>query len=370
MRSNILVFQGDFRFGGAEVVGVNLANAYCELGYTVTLIVLKRRGGLEERILSGVTILDLNTRLLFSFTKLRRLFAGISDKTIIISTIRNLNVAVFLTANRNKNLKLVFREANTYQQLWSFKLKKLFKYLVYKLIIPLVYRQADLIVANSTDTRRDVDRFNFLNLDLNIHVVGNPVLTSKMASISSKKNTHTAANTELVEILSVGRLHEQKDYFLALTAFAMFKKDSPNSMYTILGEGLLRGDIIAYAESLGLKYGVDWRIEEPVPDPGRFYARCDLFLMTSLWEGFGNVIVEAMGYGKTPVIANCPGGPKDIIGNEHGYYLTDRSVESIFKGIKEAVDKPIDPDVLKKRANDFSAATIAIEYLSLLEEDY
>ena len=368
MRSNILVFQGDFRFGGAEVVGVNLANAYCELGYAVTLVVLKRRGGLEERILSGVTILDLNTRLLFSFSKLRRLFAGISNKTIIISTIRNLNVAVSLTANRNKNLKLVFREANTYQQLRSFKLNKLCKYLAYKLIIPLAYRQADLIVANSTDTRRDVDRLNLLNLDLNIHVVGNPVLTSRMASISNKNDSHTAANKELVEILSVGRLHEQKDYFLALTAFARFKKDCPNSMYTILGEGLLKGDIIAYAESLGLQQGVDWRIEEPVADPGRFFAHCDLFLMTSLWEGFGNVIVEAIGYGKTPVIANCPGGPKDIIGTKYGYYLTDRSVESIVKGIKKAVDNPIDTDLLKKRANDFSAMTIAVTYLYLLEE--
>ena len=107
MRSNIFIFQGDFRFGGAEVVGVNLANAYCELGYNVTLVVLKRRGGLEERILSGVTIFDLNTRLLFSFTKLRRLFTGISEKTIVISTIRNLNVALCLTASRNENLKLI-----------------------------------------------------------------------------------------------------------------------------------------------------------------------------------------------------------------------------------------------------------------------
>lgn len=369
MKPNILIFQGDFRFGGAEVVGVNLANAYCELGYMVTLVVLSRKGGLEERVLSGVNIVDLNSRLLFSFAKLRCLFAGISDKTIVISTIRNLNIATFLTANHNKNLKLVFREANTYQQLWSFQPKKLFQYLVYKLTIPLIYSQANLIIANSNDTRRDVDRFNFLNLDLNIQVVGNPVITSRMASISSE-NIDSVAKQGLVEILSVGRLHEQKDYFLALTAFAMFKKKSPNSRYTILGEGLLRGAIIAYAESLGLKYGVDWRIEEPVPDPSQFYARCDVFLMTSSWEGFGNVIVEAMGYGKTPVIANCPGGPKDIVGNEYGYYLTDRSVESILTGIKEAVEKPIDPDLLKKRANDFSSATIAIMYLSLLEKDY
>lgn len=369
MKPNIVIFQGDFRFGGAEVVGVNLANVYCELGYSVTLLVLRRRGGLEERVLAGVAILDLNTRLLFSVYKLKMFFTGISDKTIVISTIRNLNIAVFLTANHNKKIKLVFQEANTYQQLWSFQPKKLFKYLAYKLIMPLIYSQANLIVANSNDTRRDVDRFNFLNFDLNIQVVGNPVITSKMASISNE-NIDSVAKQGLVEILSVGRLHEQKDYFLALTAFAMFKKNCPNSRYTILGEGLLRGDIIAYAGSLGLKYGADWRIEEPVSDPSQFYARCDVFLMTSLWEGFGNVIVEAMGYGKTPVIANCPGGPKDIVGNEYGYYLTDRSVESIFKGIKEAVDKPIDPDLLKKRANDFSAATIAIMYLSLLEEDY
>ena len=369
MRSNIFIFQGDFRFGGAEVVGVNLANAYCELGYNVTLVVLKRRGGLEERILSGVTIFDLNTRLLFSFTKLRRLFTGISEKTIVISTIRNLNVALCLTASRNENLKLIFHEANTYQQMKSFKLKNIFIYLVYKLLIPLTYRQADLIVANSTDTKRDIDRLNFLNLDLNIQVVGNPVLTSKMTSISSE-NIDSNVNQRRVEILSVGRLHEQKDYFLALKAFSLFKKDSPNSIYTILGEGLLREDIIAYAETLGLKYGVDWRIEETVPDPGRFYMRCDLFLMTSLWEGFGNVIVEAMGYGKTIVIANCPGGPKDIIGNDYGYYLMDRTVSSILKGIKEAIDKPINPDLLRKRANDFSAVTIAIKYLSLLEADY
>ncbi len=126
-------------------------------------------------------------------------------------------------------------------------------------------------------------------------------------------------------VLSIaGRLTMAKGQWYLLRIFREFKKTNPDFKLMILGDGEMKEQIIRLSKDLGLKTYTVWS-QQPFDDsfdvyfmgfqknPFKFLKASRLFIMTSLWEGFGNTIVEAMACG-TPVIStDCKSGPGEII---------------------------------------------------------
>ena len=103
-----------------------------------------------------------------------------------------------------------------------------------------------------------------------------------------------------------------------------------------------------------------------VNNPIDYFYLSDVFILTSLWEGFGNVIVESL-YAKLPVVSvNCPGGPKDIIGNnKFGVLVKDYNKENIANEIVSIFIKQKNYDFLKIRSFDYTVQKIAEKYLKI-----
>ena len=123
-------------------------------------------------------------------------------------------------------------------------------------------------------------------------------------------------------ISTAGRLTHQKGQWYLLRIFKEIKKRNSNLSLVILGIGELEGSLISYAKELGLSvYSRDsqWRDDYDVyflgfrRDIFEIIYSSKLFIMTSLWEGFGNTIVEAMACGVPTVVSNCPSGPSEIV---------------------------------------------------------
>ena len=127
------------------------------------------------------------------------------------------------------------------------------------------------------------------------------------------------------QVLSItGRLTMQKGQWYLLRIFRELKKIKPELKLLILGEGEMREELIQLSKNLGLKTYINKK--ENIfntsfdvyfmgfqKNPFKFVKASKLFAMTSLWEGFGNTIVEAMAC-STPVIStNCKSGPGEII---------------------------------------------------------
>lgn len=109
-------------------------------------------------------------------------------------------------------------------------------------------------------------------------------------------------------VLMVGRLAPQKDHLTALAAFALLQTRAD---LLIVGEGKLREEIATRASALGIDDRVHllgWRSDVPA-----LMKDCDLLLMTSRFEGFPNVLIEAMLAGIPLVATDCPHGPREII---------------------------------------------------------
>jgi len=112
-------------------------------------------------------------------------------------------------------------------------------------------------------------------------------------------------------IINVGRLVRAKGQWHLVRVFSRVSKEVPNARLVIIGEGVLRHYLDKLVINLKLKdrvYLLGWR-----QNPFKYMARSTLFCFPSLWEGFGNVIVEALACGLPVMSADCLSGPREIL---------------------------------------------------------
>ena len=110
----------------------------------------------------------------------------------------------------------------------------------------------------------------------------------------------------------MGRLEEQKDFGTLIRAFSALKFNLPIKL-VILGEGSKRKELEGLVEDLGISE----RVILPgfVRNPYPYLSNCDLFVLSSKWEGLANVLREAMIFGKKIVATDCPSGTREILEN-------------------------------------------------------
>ena len=115
-----------------------------------------------------------------------------------------------------------------------------------------------------------------------------------------------------LRILTMGRLAPEKRHDILIRALVDIRRERPADL-TILGRGDTERDLRALAESLGVVNHTHFA--GFVADPAAYLTAADLFVLASDFEGFGNVIVEALGYGLPVVCTDAPYGPRFIAGD-------------------------------------------------------
>jgi glycosyltransferase involved in cell wall biosynthesis len=165
-------------------------------------------------------------------------------------------------------------------------------------------------------------------------------------------------------VLAVGRLHWQKDFATLIRAFAVLRGRRPARL-VILGEGPERAKLDGLAAALGVAAEVHFA--GFVDNPFAWMSRASVLTVTSLSEGFGNVIVEALACGLPVVSAACAGGPREILdGGRFGRLVPVCDAQALADAMEHTICDPPDPAVLQRRAADFSLAEASGRYLDLL----
>ncbi|MFN3591959.1 MAG: glycosyltransferase, partial [Thermaurantiacus sp.] len=164
-------------------------------------------------------------------------------------------------------------------------------------------------------------------------------------------------------ILTAGRMKPQKNHALLIRAFA--RLELPSARLAILGDG--RSE--AATRALVAEMDLQTRVLMPgfVADPGPWLRSADLFVLSSDYEGFGNVLVEALAAGLPIVSTDCPFGPAEIL--EHGCYgrLVPVGDEgALAAAMADALAEDHDRAALRRRAADFAPDVAARRYASLL----
>ena len=190
-------------------------------------------------------------------------------------------------------------------------------------------------------------------------------LILKPLSIQEKKYfTHR----HKCRVFSVGRLDEQKDFKTVLRTFKLIVERLPNSQLFIIGEGSLREDLKRLSIELGISqktYFLGWK-----SNVYKYLKYADVFLFSSFYEGFAQVIVETMACGVPVVATDSPFGPKEILQN--GKYGIIVPVGD-YKGLSEGALKILSDESLGdyyakegfRRAQDFETKNMLRGYEQL-----
>jgi glycosyltransferase involved in cell wall biosynthesis len=167
-------------------------------------------------------------------------------------------------------------------------------------------------------------------------------------------------------ILAVGKLKPQKDFETLVRAFARLRASRPANLM-ILGEGERRASLVALVQHLGL--GASVSLPGFAGNPYAWMARARLFVLSSRWEGFSNVLAEALAVGCPVVSTDCPSGPAELLeGGALGPLVPVGDPAALAAAMASCLDHPCDRDRLMARAAVFSVERAAERYLALLQQ--
>jgi len=363
MVNRVLILVPTLGFGGAEKVAVNLANSYANSGLEVTLGVFRLSGGYDGLLNKNISVVDLDVkRTLLGFVKLFQLIKACQPE-VVLSVIVEVNIIVGLLIPFLPKTKTIFRQANTMDLINSkgFMVRN-----IYKFLMRITYRKANRVVANSIDTEGDLIKNKIIKRD-KILVIGNPVLPENISELGDEPVIEPwLLNNNLDVLLTVGRLTFQKQHDLLIRAVNIMKMKNPNIRLIILGHGELYEELQALISALSLQKYI--KIIPPVDNPFPYYKNANLFVLASRYEGFGNVLVEAMAFGLNIVCNNCLGGPKTILNKGELGVLVEQSTPGSFAEavVQQLEVRLVSAESLVEHSKQYNAALIATKYLQSL----
>ncbi len=349
--------------GGAQKVAINLANEWSRLGLDVELLVLKSSGAYFDQISSEVkiTIFD-SKKVRYSVFALYRHFIK-TKPSIVLSVIRDTNILVGFLSFFLTNIKFYGREANTMDGVFK---KSFFSKYFYLKTMKFIYKRLEGIIANSSYTLNDLIKNNIE--PENSCVIGNPVIAKNCKNLLDEEVNDSWLNSKhLKTVLNIGRLSPQKNHPLLIKAFSEVHKKDKDSRLIIIGEGNEENNLKSIINEHKLKEVV--KILPFQKNVYKYLKKAEVFVLSSIYEGFGNVVVEAL-YSETEVvITNCPGGTLSIVKDgELGTIVDNDSVESLSDGISKILRKDSHNrgSILKERALDFSVVDMSSDYLDFI----
>ena len=223
-------------------------------------------------------------------------------------------------------------------------------------LLPLAYRAllpfADACVAVSAGVAREVERMCARPAG-SVHAVYNPAWSPGHARSAGDPVPHPWLEQHSSPVIvGIGRLVPQKDFATLVDAFARVRQHVPARLL-LFGEGPERPALEAQIAELGL--GEACRLPGFLPNPFAAMARASLVVLSSRYEGFGNVLVEAMGCGTPVVSTDCPQGPSEILeGGRYGPLTPVGDPAALATAILETLARAADRIGLQRRAEAFT----------------
>jgi glycosyltransferase involved in cell wall biosynthesis len=363
----VMFFLPQLGGGGAEMNAVRLAHGLIANGVKPVYVVARGPGSYAELLPNGVAVRVLDTGLINSSTlrllRAREPLARLIDEIkpdVLCPVLASTALAALSAVGRARfkpTVVLSIQNALSVSHEQSTSLRKRIELRLIRKMFP----ESDGAIALSEGVGRELIRI-VPALNGRVKVVPNVglPLPGQVAAALAKERPEPLAGCTL---LACGRLTRQKDYPTLFRSFALLKGEGLR--LKILGDGELRDSLARLARDLGIAERLTFLGFQR--DPFTHMRSADIFVLSSQWEGFGNVLVEAMAMGTPVVSTDCPHGPAEIIEDGRtGILVSPRQPESLAA----ALQRLIDDSALRKqlgeagqaRAQDFSAERIGQDY--------
>jgi glycosyltransferase involved in cell wall biosynthesis len=360
---SVAIYLHDLAGGGVERQSLIIAEELRRHGVDVTLVLHRLRGQLLDQVPDGLRIVDLNSsRTLLDIPRLVR-FLRSEKPDILLSNLDLNNIAALVAKGISlSNTKVVICQHNPISSNFVVCENWLYRWvgLSYRVLSPLISRA--VAVSGGVATELGLAGLP----DDRILTINNPVVGPDFDTRSQEFGDHPWFHQpDRPVFLTAGRLVAQKDHATMIRALALHRRRF-DSRLIILGTGPLDDRLAAMVAQFGLSGSVDFLGFRSNALP--FFRQADAFLLSSRCEGFGNVIVEALGCG-TPVIATrCEHGPAEILDNgRYGVLVEPRNPQALADAMDEVATlrDRFPAEMLRQRAGEFSYAACASRYMAI-----
>lgn len=362
VKQHIALLVGSLRGGGAERAMLDIARGLAERGFAVDLVLMRCSGPYAEDVPDSVHVVALNTYGMLATLPALMGYLHRRQPRVLLSTLNTCNVAALLARVKlGRRLAVIVRQASHFSMShatgpWR---KRILLTVERKL-----WRFADAIVTNSSAVADDLKRIT-PRLAPRVRVIRNPVVWPDLPAKAAEPVDHPwMRDAHVPVVLATGGLRPVKDHATLLRAFALVVREHAARL-VIIGDGRERDRLLALARELG----IDGELEMPgfQRNPFAWMSRARVFVMSSLFEGAPNALVQAMACGTTVVSTDCPGGTREILGDGTWGALTPVGDHAaLAAAVSEAMDNPMAAGELIRRANDFSAESSINGYVDAI----
>jgi len=370
---NVAFFLPTLEVGGTERNVVNLVNNIDTEHYTVSLVLGNIHGDFVNQVRQDIVIVNLKASysvgLFFALVQ----YFKIQKPDVFVSAFPRINIiTIAAKIFSGVNTKIIITEHSVFSFLpviaktfWRGMFARFFM----PLLARLLYPKADSIVCVSVGIAEDLKKV--INTNGNMKVIYNPIIVDKIYQLADETvNNVWFSNPEVSVIIAVGRLVPIKDYLTLLKAFKQVLKNQPARL-VILGSGPEKEKLEWLSSQMGLSESIAFMGFQK--NPYKYIKKASVFVLSSLQEGFGNVIIEAMACGAPVVSTDCPVGPGEIIENmKNGILVPVGDEKSMADAILKVLNDPVLAEKFstagRERAKFFSVAKSVGEYEKVFDE--
>jgi len=292
--------------GGAERVIITLLKNIDRTRFALKIAVVDTREEVfVDEIPEDVEFIDLEARRVrYAVGKIIYLIWKVRPD-VVFSTLGHLNLLLGMALPLlPRHIRYIVRETNVVSSgLMKYRYRKL-----WEALYVLYYRKHDLVICQSLDMRDDLMTNYKIPKEKTI-IINNPVDTDTIRELAGRSSVDPGGRIGGIRLVAAGRLVDQKGFDILIRAIALLR--NPDIHLVILGEGPLKDELLELSRSCGVEAQVSFAGYQK--NPYAWFANADAFVLSSRYEGFPNVVLEALACG-TPVIATpAPGGINEIL---------------------------------------------------------
>ena len=365
LKNKIAIFVSFSGEGGVERMIAHLCEGFLAAGVAVDLLLIKDRGSALKLVPAEVNQIKLGDHATTCLPRLIDYLKRERPDALLSSKHRANQIAILARALAKVETRLLVKietnlTASLAKQNW-------FKRVLFTQQLRLFYPHADGIIGVSQGVTDDLHQIIGGN-PTRFHTVYNPVLPKELESRAREPIAHPWLGGAVPVVIGAGRLTRQKDFATLLRAFSLVLQQRPARLL-LLGDGPEKGRLEGLADEIGISEAVDFHgfVANPFP----FIARSNLFALSSAWEGFGNVLVEAMALGVPVVSTDCPSGPREILRDGAlGPLVPVADPVALAAAIVSTLAAPLSSSELIAATAPYTILQSAKEHLALLFDDF
>jgi len=360
----IVFIMPELNMGGSERVILNIINGLDRDRYSIGLILFNSNGALVDEVSSDITIYDLNISSVKKglFALIKKLYS--LKPNIVFGGIGHLNIslAIFIPILKRflPNTKFIARQSNILTMNNRHEKHPYIHDWLYK----RVYKNYNKIVCQSNYMQKDLIENYHFPIDKTI-VIPNPIDIENIEQLSTIKLKYPFS-VKTLNLITVGQFRYQKRHDLLLKMFAKLDEDYT---LTIIGDGAKRGKLESLAKELEIIDRVAFLGHQK--NPYAYIKQADIFVLTSEFEGFPNVVLEANLCGLPVVAFETSGVDKEIIQNGiNGILSPFPNIDKLSNSIKKMKLADFDSNKIKNMtAQKYSINSIIKIYKQILNKD-